>query len=79
MEDSIKEKIIFIDLAIDEVIKNLQNGIEIKEYQIDNIKIVKRSPLELISELRKIKNVLIKDAKKSKTKYIRYIFANSKV
>ena len=66
MEDSIKEKIIFIDLAIDEVIKNLQNGIEIKEYQIDNIKIVKRSPFELISELRKIKNVLVKDAKKAK-------------
>lgn len=79
MKDSIKEKINFIDLAIDEVIKNLQSGIEIKEYQIDNIKIVKRSPLELISELRKIKNELIKDAKKSKTKYIRYIFANSKV
>ena len=53
MKDSIKEKIIFIDLAIDEVIKNLQSGIEIKEYQIDNIKIVRRSPLELISELEK--------------------------
>ncbi|WP_033915814.1 hypothetical protein [Campylobacter sputorum] len=62
---TIEERILLIDLAIDSVLDNLQNGIEIKEYWIDNVKIQKRSPFELIEELRKMRSALKKDAKKS--------------
>lgn len=58
-----KEKIISIDKAIDEILLSLSEGIEIKEYWIDNMKIQKRSPLELINELRAIKRHIINDAK----------------
>ena len=44
-----QERILLIDSAIDDVLDNLKDGIEIKEYWIDNLKVVKRSPLELIS------------------------------
>ena len=46
-----KEKIQKIDEAIEFIILNLSNGTNIKEYEIDNVKIVKRSALELINEL----------------------------
>lgn len=73
---TLKEKIALIDLAIDNVLENLQNGIEIKEYWIDNIKIQKRSPYELLQELRKMKILLKKDASKEaqKHKYRQFYF-----
>lgn len=73
---TLKEKITLIDLAIDNVLENLQNGIEIKEYWIDNIKIQKRSPYELLQELRKMKILLKKDASKEalKHKYRQFYF-----
>ncbi len=69
-----REKIVKINEAIDAVILNLSNGIEIKEYEIDNVRIVKRSPLELIDELRRIKSLLIKDMRASKTN-VKYVFS----
>ncbi|MCD8213779.1 MAG: hypothetical protein LUC34_07030 [Campylobacter sp.] len=60
-----KEKLALIENAIDDVLSNLSNGIEIKEYWIDSVKVEKRSPLELITELRKIKALTINDARKS--------------
>lgn len=71
---TLKEKITLIDLAIDNVLENLQNGIEIKEYWIDNIKIQKRSPYELLQELRKMKILLKKDASKEGHKYRQFYF-----
>ncbi|MGH1601700.1 hypothetical protein [Campylobacter majalis] len=71
-----KERIELIDKAIDDVLNNLQNGIEIKEYWIDNLKVEKRSPLELITELRKIRALTIKDAQKQKAKSKTYIFGD---
>ncbi|QCD44446.1 hypothetical protein [Campylobacter mucosalis] len=71
-----KERVALIDNAIDEVLSNLQNGIEIKEYWIDNLKVSKRSPLELITELRKIRALTIKDATKQKAKMKVYIFGD---
>ncbi|CAD7289567.1 hypothetical protein LMG7974_01644 [Campylobacter majalis] len=71
-----KERIELIDKAIDDVLNNLQNGIEIKEYWIDNLKVEKRSPLELITELRKIRTLTIKDAQKQKAKFKTYIFGD---
>ena len=68
-----REKIVKINEAIDAVILNLSNGVEIKEYEIDNVRIVKRSPLELIDELRRIKSLLIKDMRASKTN-VKYVF-----
>nr|DAO67339.1 MAG TPA: hypothetical protein [Caudoviricetes sp.] len=69
-----REKIVKINEAIDAVILNLSNGVEIKEYEIDNVRIVKRSPLELIDELRRIKSLLIKDMRASKTS-VKYVFS----
>lgn len=71
-----KERVALIDNAIDEVLSNLQNGIEIKEYWIDNLKVSKRSPLELITELRKIRAITIKDTTKQKAKMKVYIFGD---
>lgn len=62
----IQERIALIELAIDDVLNSLSNGIEIKEYQIENVRIVKRSPFELIAELRKIRKMLIADARANK-------------
>ena len=61
-----KEKIQKIDEAIEFIILNLSNGTNIKEYEIDNVKIVKRSALELINELRRIRKLIIMDMQKSK-------------
>lgn len=68
-----REKIVKINEAIDAVILNLSNGVEIKEYEIDNVRIVKRSPLELIDELRRVKSLLIKDMRANKTS-VQYVF-----
>ncbi|ALV64645.1 hypothetical protein [Campylobacter fetus] len=69
-----QERLELIDQAIDNVLTNLQNGIEIKEYYVDNLKISKRSPFELINELRKMKKEIKKDANKNKPKQIHYYF-----
>lgn len=61
-----KEKVQKIDEAIEFIILNLSNGTNIKEYEIDNVKIVKRSALELINELRRIRKLIIMDMQKSK-------------
>lgn len=71
-----QERILLIDNAIDDVLDNLKDGIEIKEYWIDNLKVVKRSPLELISELRRIRASIIKDAQKAKVTSKTYIFGD---
>ncbi|ARR00313.1 hypothetical protein [Campylobacter porcelli] len=69
-----QERVELIDQTIDSVLSNLQNGIEIKEYSIDNLKISKRSPLELISELRKMKKEIKKDAQNKKVRSMQYYF-----
>ena len=71
-----QERILLIDSAIDDVLDNLKDGIEIKEYWIDNLKVVKRSPLELISELRRIRASIIKDPQKAKATSKTYIFGD---
>lgn len=71
-----QERILLIDNAIDDVLDNLKDGIEIKEYWIDNLKVVKRSPLELISELRRIRASIIKDSQKAKATSKTYIFGD---
>ena len=68
-----KEKIQKIDEAIEFIILNLSNGTNIKEYEIDNVKIVKRSALELINELRRIRKLIIMDMQKSKQS-VTYVF-----
>ena len=67
-----QERILLIDSAIDDVLDNLKDGIEIKEYWIDNLKVVKRSPLEL----RRIRASIIKDAQKAKATSKTYIFGD---
>ena len=57
-----QERILLIDSAIDDV--------------LDNLKVVKRSPLELISELRRIRASIIKDAQKAKATSKTYIFGD---
>lgn len=64
------EKTQIIDEAINEILSNLKNGFEISEYEIDGIKIKKRSPLELIEELGKIKSSLLKKS----PNHIKYVF-----
>ncbi|WP_300450416.1 MULTISPECIES: hypothetical protein [Helicobacter] len=63
-------KIQIIDEAINEVLSNLKNGFEISEYEIDGIKIKKKSPLELIDELSKIKQSMLKKSPSG----IKYVF-----
>lgn len=65
-----EEKLKLIDEAIDEVLANLKNGFEISEYEIDGIKIKKKSPLELISELQKIKKSIIKQSLPNSVQYV---------
>lgn len=72
---NITQKIRLIDNAIDKVLDSLSEGIEIKEYWIDNIKVVKKSPLELVTELRKIKKALIADERaKTQPKVKQFVF-----
>lgn len=72
---NITQKIRLIDNTIDKVLDSLSEGIEIKEYWIDNIKVVKKSPLELVTELRKIKKALIADERaKTQPKVKQFVF-----
>lgn len=68
----IKERIKLIDDAIDNILTNLNNGIEIKSYQIDNIRVEKRSAFDLITELRKMRSFLAADMNKKTG--ITYVF-----
>ncbi|TLD80167.1 hypothetical protein LS68_008085 [Helicobacter sp. MIT 05-5293] len=65
-----EEKTHIIDEAINEILSNLKNGFEISEYEIDGIKIKKKSPLELINELSKIKSALLKKSTPSSVQYV---------
>ncbi|WP_104740555.1 hypothetical protein [Helicobacter bizzozeronii] len=60
-----------IDTAIQNILDNLANGIEISKYEIDGIKIEKRSPLELINQLEKLKMRL---SSKPLPRYLQYRF-----
>ncbi|WP_121756906.1 hypothetical protein [Helicobacter felis] len=44
-----------IEAAIQDILDNLANGIEISKYEIDGIRVERRSPLELINQLEKLK------------------------
>ena len=65
------EKIALIDEAINEILSNLKNGFEISEWEMDGIKIKKKSPLELINELEKIKESV---SKKALPRSVQYVF-----
>ncbi|MGP1579411.1 MAG: hypothetical protein ACTTH5_00060 [Wolinella sp.] len=72
-----KEKITAIDEAIEEVLSNLKDGIFIKEYTIDNLRVSKRSPLELIEELRRIRQLTVDSSKnRYKATHKSYIFGD---
>ncbi|WP_104750814.1 hypothetical protein [Helicobacter salomonis] len=65
------EKLCAIDEAISSILKNLKNGVEIRKYEIDGIMVEKRSPVELITALQKLKGALVG---KHRPKYIQYRF-----
>ncbi|WP_104753709.1 hypothetical protein [Helicobacter salomonis] len=44
-----------IEAAIQDILDNLAHGIEISKYEIDGIRVERRSPLELINQLEKLK------------------------
>ncbi|PAF53252.1 hypothetical protein BKH42_06910 [Helicobacter sp. 13S00482-2] len=56
---TLKQRIQAIDEARDEILNNLKDGIEISEYSIDGVNIKKRSPIEMIAELEKLKKTYI--------------------
>ncbi|WP_104639940.1 hypothetical protein [Helicobacter bizzozeronii] len=60
-----------IEAAIQNILDNLANGIEISKYEIDGIRIEKRSPLELINQLEKLKMRL---SAKPLPRYVQYRF-----
>ena len=66
-----EQKIALIDEAINEILSNLKNGFEISEWEMDGIKIKKKSPLELINELEKIKESI---SKRSLPRSVQYVF-----
>ena len=66
-----EQKIALIDEAINEILANLKNGFEISEWEMDGIKIKKKSPLELINELEKIRDSI---NKKSLPRSVQYVF-----
>ena len=65
------QKLTLIDEAINEILANLKNGFEISEWEMDGIKIKKKSPLELINELEKIKESI---SRKALPRSVQYIF-----
>ncbi|CAD7288241.1 hypothetical protein [Campylobacter suis] len=70
----IKERIFLIDKETENIVKNLNDGIEIKSYSIDNIKVEKRSAYEALNELRKMKALIILEANQKKNKGLKYTF-----
>lgn len=64
------QKLALIDEAINEILANLKNGFEISEWEMDGIKIKKKSPLELINELEKIKESVSKNALPRSVQYV---------
>ncbi|MBR2112416.1 MAG: hypothetical protein IJ950_05720 [Helicobacter sp.] len=65
-----EQKITLIDEAINEILTNLKNGFEISEWEMDGIKIKKKSPLELINELEKIRDSINKKALPRSVQYV---------
>lgn len=65
-----EQKITLIDEAINEILSNLKNGFEISEWEMDGIKIKKKSPLELINELEKIRDSINKKALPRSVQYV---------
>lgn len=65
-----EQKITLIDEAINEILANLKNGFEISEWEMDGIKIKKKSPLELINELEKIRDSINKKALPRSVQYV---------
>lgn len=66
-----QEKIQAIDNAINNILLNLEDGISITEYSIDGITIKKKSALEVIQELKKLRQIIIN---KSSPKAVQFIF-----
>ncbi|MCE3040485.1 hypothetical protein [Helicobacter anatolicus] len=66
-----KEKIQAIDNAINNILLNLEDGISITEYSIDGITIKKKSALEVIQELKKLRQIIIN---KNSPKAVQFIF-----
>ncbi|PAF49223.1 hypothetical protein BKH41_03845 [Helicobacter sp. 12S02232-10] len=64
---TLAEKIQAIEEAEAEILTNLKNGSEISKYSIDGISIEKRSPIEMIKELKALKASLIASANQSQT------------
>ncbi|WP_104759853.1 hypothetical protein [Helicobacter bizzozeronii] len=60
-----------IEAAIQNILDNLANGIEISKYEIDGIRIEKRSPLELINQLERLK---VRLSTKPLPRYLQYKF-----
>ena len=68
-----EQKITLIDEAINEILANLKNGFEISEWEMDGIKIKKKSPLELINELEKIRDSINKKALPRSVQYVFWV------
>ena len=66
----IAEKIALIDKAIDEVLKSLEDGVGITEYSIDGMTIKKKSPLEVITELKRLKSLLKEQQRPDVVQYV---------
>ncbi|WP_158653614.1 hypothetical protein, partial [Helicobacter salomonis] len=60
-----------IEAAIQDILDNLANGIEISKYEIDGIRVERRSPLELINQLERLKTRL---SSKPLPRYLQYKF-----
>ncbi|WP_120952179.1 hypothetical protein [Helicobacter sp. L8] len=60
-----------IESAIQDILDNLAKGIEISKYEIDGIRVEKRSPLELINQLERLKMRL---SAKPLPRYLQYKF-----
>lgn len=59
------ERLELIDSAIDSLLLSLQQGINITEYELDGVKVVKNSALECLKDLQGVRRIL---TQKTKTK-----------
>ncbi|TLD97662.1 hypothetical protein LS71_002670 [Helicobacter jaachi] len=66
-----REQITLIDEAINEVLAQIRNGNDITEWEMDGIKIKRKSSFELLEELGKIKQSLVA---KTKPKSVQFVF-----
>ncbi|WP_104682308.1 hypothetical protein [Helicobacter felis] len=58
--DSTALRVAKIEAAIQDILDNLANGIEISKYEIDGIRVERRSPLDLINQLERLKTKMSK-------------------